>query len=110
MPKGQIMLASYQVEPERRPAFVDELIATEAAYRAANFVTERPIMRMVSQRDPEMILEVIEFVSAEAVQAVMEHEGVQAHWAKLKSMWKDGDFAADRIPEVHVPWPLLDAL
>lgn len=110
MSQPQVMLASYQVEVDQRQAFLDELIATEAAYREGKFVTERPIMRMVSKKDPELILEVIEFASAEAVSAVMTHERVQAHWGRLKSLWKDGDFAADRIPEAHEPWPLLDSL
>jgi len=110
MSNSQVMLASYQVAVENRQAFLDELVATEAAYREANFVTDRPILRIASKENPEFIVEVIEFASAEALGQVMEHAGVQAHWGRLEAMWKDGNFAADRVPEMHAPWPLFDAL
>ncbi len=110
MPKKQYMLASYQVELDAQKAFLEELIATEQAYREEALITESPIIRMASKKNPEFILEIIEFVDSQAVAAVMNNANVQVHWVRLASMWKKGDFAADKIPEAHIPWALMDAL
>ena len=110
MPKPQYMLASYQVDLDDQKAFLEELIATEQAYREEKLITDAPIIRMASKKNPEFILEIIEFVSAQAVADVMDNSNVQGHWGKLAGMWKKGDFAADEIPEAHVPWALMDAI
>ena len=65
---------------------------------------------MASKKDPEFILEIIEFIDAEAVADVMKNANVQAHWFKLSKMWKKGDFAASLIPEANFPWALMDSL
>ncbi|MBV7331836.1 hypothetical protein KFU94_27130 [Chloroflexi bacterium TSY] len=110
MSKRQFMLASYQVDLDDQEAFLAELNATEKAYRDEELITDRPILRMASKKDPEFILEIIEFVDSQAVADVMDNANVQVHWVKLASMWKNGDFAANNIPEAHVPWALMDAL
>jgi hypothetical protein len=110
MPKSQYMLASYQVEIEDQTAFLDELVATEKAYRKEGLITDAPIIRMASKKNPEFILEIIEFADSQAVTVVMENANIQVHWVKLAGMWKKGDFAADKIPEAHIPWALMDAI
>ncbi len=110
MSQSQYMLATYQVEVADRAAFIQELIATEAAYREEQLVTDAPIIRMSSKEDPEYLLEIIEFKSAEALSSLMENANVQAHWGKLIGTWKDGDIAADRVPEAHIPWAILEPI
>ena len=110
MSKKQYMLASYLVELDEQQAFLDELVACEQAYRDENLITDAPIIRMSSKKNPEFILEIIEFVSAQAVADVMGNDHVQVHWVKLAGMWKKGDFPAADIPEAHIPWALMDAI
>lgn len=104
------MLASYQVEVAEQGAFFEELVATEQAYREEGLITDQPIIRMASKKNAEFILEIIEFVNAQAVADVMENDNVQQHWVKLAGMWKKGDFPADHIPEAHTPWALMDSI
>ena len=110
MPIRQFMLASYQVKVDEQKAFLEELIATEHAYREEGLITDLPIIRMASKKNPEFILEIIEFIDSQAVADVMNNANVQTHWVKLSGMWKKGDFAADEIPEAHIPWALMDAI
>ncbi|MCP4415607.1 MAG: hypothetical protein GY805_03230 [Chloroflexi bacterium] len=110
MSTRQYMLASYQVKLDDQKAFLEELIATEQAYREESLITNNPIIRMASKKNPEFILEIIEFIDSQAVADVMENANVQAHWVNLAGMWEKGDFAADEIPEAHIPWALMDAI
>ncbi len=110
MSNSQYMLASYQVPIDEQAFFLEELNATEQAYRDENLITAQPIIRMRSNKDPEFLLEIIEFVSTQAVADVMENAHVQKHWVKLAGMWKKGDFPAKQIPEANIPWALMEAI
>lgn len=110
MTRKQYMLASYQVELDEQQSFFAELVACEQAYRDEALITDAPIIRMSSKKNPEFILEIIEFVSEQAVADVMENDHIQVHWVKLAGMWKKGDFPASNIPEAHIPWALMDAI
>ncbi|MEM7333111.1 MAG: hypothetical protein AAF490_13560 [Chloroflexota bacterium] len=110
MSNSQYMLASYQIDEHHKQKFLDELVATELAYRDEGLITTQPIIRMASKKNPEFIVEIIEFVSEQAVADVMENEHVQKHWVKLAGMWKKGDFPLEQIPEGTIPWALMDAI
>ena len=110
MPKKQYMLASYQVKLEDQSDFLKELLATERAYREEGFITDKPIIRMRSKIDPEFILEIIEWVNCQAFQDVQENDRVMSHWGKLESLWKNGGFGLDKIPESKIPWVMMDVI
>ncbi len=110
MSNSQFMLASYQVPVEKQEAFLEELIATERAYREEALISDSPIFRMVSKIDPEFILEIIEWQSSQALAKAQNSNRVMGHWSRLKDMWKNGGFGAADIPETRVSWALMDAL
>ncbi len=102
-----VMLASYQVEPERLGEFVEILKDTEALYRSHETITSAPIIRLRSIENPEFIVELIEWRSPKHLNEVMENDEIMAKWSLIKSQWKDGDFGFSSIPEASIPWALM---
>ena len=68
-----MMLASYQIEKERAGEFVEVLKETEALYRSHEAITAAPIIRLQSIKNPEYMVELIEWRSPKHLKMVMDH-------------------------------------
>ncbi|MHC4956292.1 MAG: hypothetical protein ACYTGZ_20820, partial [Planctomycetota bacterium] len=91
-----VMVASYRVDEQHLDAFIKTLKDTEALYRTYAVITDRPIARLQSMKDPEFLVEFIEWRSQRHLDAVMENDEIMAKWSQIKAEWKDGDFGWDR--------------
>ena len=102
-----VMFACYEVEPDSRSSFIQLLNDTEAVYRSHSVITDLPIIRLESMKDPGFIVEIIEWKSQQALASVMENEEIQEKWSEIKAAWKDGDFPLSKIPESSSPWSVM---
>ena len=102
-----VMLACYQVEESEFDQFMGALRDTEDLYRKFGVVTSAPCIRLRSVENPEYIVELIEWLSPEHLQSVMENNEIMNMWGEIKALWKSGDFGMDKVPEAHVPWAVM---
>ncbi len=102
-----VMIACYQIDEESRESFIQLLKSTEQIYRAHSVLTEQPILRLESVKDPGYIIEIIEWKSQQTLAEVMENNEIQAKWVEIKSSWKHGNFPISQIPEGSIPWAVM---
>ena len=102
--QGRIVVATYRVAKERQPEFLDLLKGCESTMHKEGLITERKFVRMRSIEDPEIIIEVFEWVDSGAFERAQKNERVLAWWGRYESLWKDGGFEMTAVPEAGVRW------
>lgn len=101
---GRIVTATYRVAVERQPEFLELLRGCEATMRQEGLVTGRTFVRMRSAVDPELLVELFEWVDATAFDRAQENPRVLQWWGQYEAAWKDGGFGLDQVPEAAMPW------
>jgi quinol monooxygenase YgiN len=107
---SQFVTATYQVAPNRQADFLKLLHGCEATMRSEDLITERPVIRMRSEVDPTMLVEILEWVDATAFDRAQENPLVLAWWGKYEALWERGGFGMGEVPESHQPWAQYQAL
>ncbi len=107
---GQFTTATYRVEVDKQNDFLDLLRGAEATMRTEGLITARPIFRMRSLTDPELILEIFEWVDAEAFGRAQQDPKILEWWGKYEATWKAGGFGLCEFPEAQQPWARYEAL
>lgn len=108
--KSQFVAATYQVPESSQAAFLELQRGCETAMREQGLITERAIMRMRSLEDPELLLEMFEWVDEGAFGRAIENAKVQAFWGQYEDLWKEGGFGLERFPEAKLPWAQFAAI
>lgn len=107
---AQFTTATYRVAVEKQEEFLQLLKGAEETMRAEGLITERPVFRMRSLEDPELLLEIFEWVDSEAFGRAQENPRVLSWWGKFEATWKEGGFGLSRFPEADRPWAQFESI
>ncbi len=101
---SRIVTATYRVATDRQAEFLVLARGCEETMRSEALITDRQFIRMRSIEDPEILVEVFEWVDATAFDRAQENPRVLAWWGQYESVWKDGGFGMNAVPESAMPW------
>lgn len=59
---------------------------------------------MRSNVNPKMIVEVFEWADDKAFDRAQDNPAVLNMWGQYESLWEQGGFGVDQIPEASQPW------
>lgn len=100
----RIVTATYRVTVDQHPEFLERLKSCEETLRSEGFVTSREFLRMSSILDPEVIVEIFEWVDAKAFERAQKNPAIIKCWKHLEEVWKDGGFGLALVPESTQFW------
>ena len=95
---------------EKQEAFVELLKGAEAAMREAELITGTPIVRMRSLKNPELLLEVFEWVDSGAFGRARNDPRILEWWGKFEATWEEGGFGLSCFPEADLPWAQFQSM
>ncbi|MCP4442170.1 MAG: hypothetical protein GY810_24950 [Aureispira sp.] len=102
--KPQFVFATYKVKETSQEAFIALLKECEEIMRGEKLITPNPIFRMSSRKNPQIILEIFEWVDDKAFSRAQNSPNVLAMWGKYESLWENGGFGINLIPEASESW------
>ncbi len=100
----QFTLATYRVELDKQVEFIGLLKGCESTMREEGLITTSPILRMRSNADPTLILEIFQWVDSGAFERAQENRAVLDWWGKYEKTWMEGGFGMNTFPEASQPW------
>lgn len=100
----QFVMATYQVELKAHKKFIDLLKSCEATMRKEKLITTKPIFRMQSNNQPQILIEIFEWVDSDAFATAQQTHTVLHYWKQMQSLWIDGGFGLKQVPESSFPW------
>ena len=107
---GQFVTATYQVPVEKQSEFIHLLREAETVMRAEGLITSWRAIRMRSKKDPEFILEILQWADNKAFQRAQNTPAVLKLWGQFEALWKEGGFGVARLPEVNDRFAQYDTI
>ncbi len=107
---GQYTTATYRVAVEKQDAFIELLRGAERTMREEGLITPKPVFRMRSRAESELLLEIFEWVDSGAFERAQQNPRILEWWQKFEATWKEGGFGLSRFPEAEQPWAQLEAI
>ena len=105
-----IVLATYRVKIENSPRFLKLLKQCELVMRQEGLITSRAILRIKSQLDKEVIVEIFEWKTAQSFQEAQKNNLVLQQWKAYEELWIEGGFGLNKIPESELPWAKFELI
>ena len=100
----RLTTATYRVAVKDQDAFLKLLKDAEQTMREVGLITNRPIIRMRSLEDPELLLEIFEWADSGAFERAQKDPRILEHWGQFEALWKSGGFGLKTFPEAERPW------
>lgn len=110
MTARRFVTATYEVDPDRQPGFLTLLRECESAMREQGLITDRPILRMRSLKESDLILEIFEWSDEGAFERAQETPAVLEYWGRYESVWTSGGWGIARFPEASEAWAQFEPL
>ncbi len=106
----QYTLATYRVAKEKQEDFVALLKGAEMEMREVGLITSRPVIRMRSLADQQLLLEVFEWVDSNAFERAQRDPRIVAWWQKYEATWLEGGFGLGQFPEAAQAWAQFEPI
>ncbi len=106
----QYTTATYRVVVEKQEEFVELLKGAEDTMRREGLITTREAIRMRSLAEPELILEIFEWVDSTAFERAQKNPHILEWWGKFEATWEEGGFNLSQFPEAGQPWAQFETV
>ncbi len=106
----QYTTATYRVAIEKQGEFVELLKGAEDSMRREDLITAREVLRMRSLAEPELLLEIFEWVDSKAFERAQQNPRILEWWGRFKATWKGGGFGLSQFPEAGQPWAQFETI
>lgn len=103
--KAVIVTATYEVPLQNQPEFLRIVGAKRKYFVEKGFATDRTPVLMHSHSRPEILIEVFEWTSEQAIQRAHEDPGVLEFWGQMEKQWTRGGFPLSELPESSQQFP-----
>ncbi|MBK6504587.1 MAG: hypothetical protein IPG02_02710 [Ignavibacteria bacterium] len=102
---GRIVIAAYRAKPEKINDLLQILRAKRKFMLEAGYYSPRAPITMSSMKDPELVIEVFEWTSLEAISIAHEDSKVLEIWSKMDEICYEIGSRLNSFPEAMQSFP-----
>lgn len=102
---GRIVIAAYRAKPEKMNELLEVLKAKRKFMLEAGYYSPRAPITMASMKDPDLVIEVFEWTSLEAISSAHEDRRVLEIWGKMDEICYEIGSRLDTFPEAVQSFP-----
>ncbi len=106
----QFVTATYQVKEDKQDGFINLMKQAETIMREEKLISSNPVFRMRSLTNPELLIEIFEWIDAQAFERAQQNPKVLSIWGQFQASWIDGGFGLIRFPESNQPWAQFSSI
>ena len=106
--KTGIVLALYQVAKENEKALLKLMPKKRRYFLKAGYATRRAPILLRSRENPEILIEILEWKSDDAVAKAHKDPKVRAIWDEMAKLCKKMGKGLNELPELGTPFPHFD--
>ncbi len=94
-----VVLAVYRVAEKVQAEFFQVVKDKREYFLKAGLMTARVPIFLRSSGNPEFLIDIFEWASAEAIERAHSDPVVQRMWARMAELWIDGGLHLSQLPE-----------
>jgi hypothetical protein len=102
---ARIVIAAYRAMPEKMSDLLEILRAKRKFMLEAGYYSARAPITMTSLKDPELVIEVFEWTSLEAISSAHEDSKVLEIWSSMDEICYEIGSRLDSFPEATQSFP-----
>ncbi len=107
---SRIVIAAYRAKQERMNDLLQILKAKRKFMLEAGYYSPRAAISMTSMKDPELVIEVFEWTSHEAISSAHEDSRVLEIWGKMDDICYEIGSRLDSFPEAMQSFPNFEPI
>ena len=107
---GKIVIAAYRARSGQRQSLLDIIKLKRKFMLSAGYYTAREHIIMKSSKDGDLIMEVLEWTSQNAIDEAHANPEVLKIWNKMDEICTEVGSTLDSFPEASSPFPGFDPL
>jgi hypothetical protein len=108
--KARIVIAAYRAKPEKMNDLLEILRTKRKFMLEAGYYSPRAPITMTSMKDPELIIEVFEWTSLEAISSAHEDSRVLEIWGNMDEICYEIGSRLDSFPETMQSFPNFEPI
>lgn len=102
---GRIVMAAYRTKPEKMNDLLEILEAKRKFMLEAVYYSSRAPITMASMKDPDLVIEVFEWTSLEAISSAHEDSKLLEIWGKMDEICYEIGSRLNSFPEAMQSFP-----
>ncbi len=99
-----VVFAVYRVAIENQPAFMKVVREKLEFFHKMRYRTDREPILLRSRVNPEIIIDVFEWASEEAIERAHHDVEVRKRWDRMEKLWIEGGIPLGKLPEAEQPF------
>ena len=107
---ARVVIAAYRAKQERMNDLLEILKAKRKFMLDAGYYSPRAPITMASMKDPDLVIEVFEWTSLEAISSAHEDSRVLEIWGKMDDICYEIGSRLDSFPEAMQSFPNFEPI